>query len=104
MLEEQEENDDDSLDEMDKSIKVLNSKIKLHLSGTPYRILMGSEFTEEDIIAFYQFTDIADDQARWNEENLLKDEKYINNHCVYIKSVSALFNKKGDKNNQPYSL
>ena len=65
---------DDSLDEMDKSIKVLNSKIKLHLSGTPYRILMGSEFTEEDIIAFYQFTDIADDQARWNEENLLKDE------------------------------
>ena len=85
---------DDSLDEMDKSIKVLNSKIKLHLSGTPYRILMGSEFTEEDIIAFYQFTDIADDQARWNEENLLKDEvkEWDNPYYGFPQMVRFAFN------------
>jgi Eco57I restriction-modification methylase/Type III restriction enzyme, res subunit len=85
---------DDSLDEMDKSIKILNSKIKLHLSGTPYRILMGSEFTEEDIIAFYQFTDIADDQAKWNEENLLKDEvkEWDNPYYGFPQMVRFAFN------------
>ena len=49
--------------------KYLNSRIRLHLSGTPYRILMGSEFSKEDIIAFYQFTDIVKDQERWIKEN-----------------------------------
>ena len=62
------------IEEADKQIKTLKAKITLHLSGTPYRILMGSEFTKDDIIAFYQFTDIVKAQENWDKENLLKDE------------------------------
>ena len=57
-----------------EAIKVLDAKIKLHLSGTPYRILMGGEFKKEDIIAFCQFSDIVQAQEQWDKENLLKDE------------------------------
>ncbi|VXB70779.1 conserved hypothetical protein [Flavobacterium sp. 9AF] len=63
-----------SIDKIDEIEKALNAKIRIHLSGTPYRILMNSEFTDEDIIAFYQFTDIAEDQTQWDLENLNKDE------------------------------
>lgn len=62
------------IEEADKQIKALNAKITLHLSGTPYRILMGSEFKKEDIIAFYQFTDIVKEQEDWDKENILKDD------------------------------
>ena len=58
----------------EEAIKVLDAKIKLHLSGTPYRILMGGEFKREDIIAFCQFSDIVQAQEQWDKENLLKDE------------------------------
>lgn len=61
-------------EEADKQVKALNAKITLHLSGTPYRILMGSEFKKEDIIAFYQFSDIVKEQEDWDKENILKDD------------------------------
>lgn len=57
-----------------EQMKYLDAKIRLHLSGTPYRILMGSEFSKEDIIAFYQFTDIVKDQEQWIQENNAKAE------------------------------
>ena len=59
----------------DAAIKVLKAKNTIHLSGTPYRILMGSEFSKEDIIAFYQFTDIVNDQKKWDEENFALPEE-----------------------------
>ena len=62
------------IDEAEEQLKVLNAKIRLHLSGTPYRILMGSEFKKEDIIAFYQFTDIVNDQQKWIADNNKKPE------------------------------
>ena len=55
--------------------KVLKAKIKLHLSGTPYRILMGSEFQKEDIVSFCQFTDIVAAQKKWDAEHLGKTKK-----------------------------
>lgn len=58
----------------DEQIKQLKAKVRLHLSGTPYRILMGSEFSKEDIITFCQFSDIIKEQEKWDKENLLKDE------------------------------
>lgn len=64
---------DNSIDDLEIINKELKAKIRIHLSGTPYRILMNSEFQEEDIIAFYQFTDIAEDQEKWDKENLNKD-------------------------------
>ena len=57
------------VDEADNTIKTLKANITIHLSGTPYRILMGSEFKKEDIIAFYQFTDIVDEQKAWDVKN-----------------------------------
>ena len=59
----------------------LNARVKLHLSGTPYRILMRGEFPEEDIVAFCQYTDIIDAQAAWDRDHLGKrkgdtDEEY----------------------------
>ena len=49
--------EDENIDVSEANIKIkkINVKIRLHLSGTPYRILMGSEFEKEDIISFVQF-------------------------------------------------
>ncbi|MFI3262626.1 MAG: DEAD/DEAH box helicase family protein [Rikenellaceae bacterium] len=55
------QNEDKSYAKFEETKKSFNAKVKLHLSGTPYKILMGSEFTPEDIIAFYQFSDIVKD-------------------------------------------
>lgn len=67
---------DDAVDvgAADEEIKKLNAKIRLHLSGTPYRILMSSEFQKEDIISFVQFSDIVKEQEKWDQENLHKDD------------------------------
>lgn len=85
---------DNTLDELEDSVKVFNAKVRLHLSGTPYRILMGSEFTNDDIIAFYQFTDIAEDQEKWNKENLNKDDvrEWDNPYYGFPQMVRFAFN------------
>lgn len=77
--------------EIDKTFK---AKIKLHLSGTPYRILMGSEFEEEDIIAFYQFADIVQEQERWDEEHLLDDDykEWDNPYFGFPQMIRFAFN------------
>lgn len=56
-------------------LKVFHPKVSLHLSGTPYRILMGDEFKDEQIIAFYQFVDIVEAQKEWDDNNLSKGDK-----------------------------
>lgn len=60
--------------EQSGELKALNARVRIHLSGTPYRILMSSEFSEEDIIAFYQFSDIIEEQAEWDRQHLASDE------------------------------
>ena len=74
--------------------KVLKAKIKLHLSGTPYRILMSSEFTQDDIIAFYQFSDIVKDQETWDKENILSDDirEWDNPYYGFPQMVRFAFN------------
>ncbi len=71
----EEHSDDDFIeaDVAEEQLKSLDVKITLHLSGTPYRILMGSEFSKEDIIAFYQFSDIVKDKEEWDKAHLLDD-------------------------------
>lgn len=83
-----------SIDEVEKIEKSLNAKIRIHLSGTPYRILMNSEFTNDDIIAFYQFTNIAEDQAKWDLENLNKDEikEWDNPYYGFPQMIRFAFN------------
>jgi len=88
--------DVDSADEYDnnETLKTLKSKVRLHLSGTPYRILMGDEFTKDDIIAFYQFTDIVKDQENWNNKHLLEDDvkEWDNPYYGFPQMVRFAFN------------
>lgn len=85
---------DESLDELDETTKIINSKVRIHLSGTPYRILMNSEFEEDDIIAFYQFTNIAEDQEEWDKQNLNKDEvkEWDNPYYGFPQMIRFAFN------------
>jgi hypothetical protein len=78
----------------DLTTKSFNARVKIHLSGTPYRILMNSEFTSDDIIAFYQFSDIADDQKKWDEENLSKDDvkEWDNPYYGFPQMIRFAFN------------
>lgn len=59
--------------ENNEELKHLRANVRLHLSGTPYRLLMGSEFQKDDIIAFYQFSDIVKDKEKWDREHLDDD-------------------------------
>lgn len=56
--------------------KQIKTKVTLHLSGTPYRILMSNEFSDEDIIAAVQYADIVKAKQDWyaDRKNLDKDE------------------------------
>jgi hypothetical protein len=85
---------DETLEQLDETTKTLKSKVRIHLSGTPYRILMNSEFTNDDIIAFYQFTNIAEDQQLWNEQNLIKDDvkEWDNPYYGFPQMIRFAFN------------
>lgn len=84
----------ETLDQVEDAIKVLNTNIRLHLSGTPYRILMSDEFHKEDIIAFVQFTDIIDAQKQWDEEHLKADDcnEWDNPYYGFPQMVRFAFN------------
>ncbi len=85
--------DTDTVDDLGKisGLKPINARIKLHLSGTPYRILMGSEFTKQDIIAFVQFSDIYEAKMKWNADNLDKDE-WKNPYFGFPQMIRFAFN------------
>ena len=78
-----EQNDDDTISaeaakkEIDHFTDVT---VKLHLSGTPYRILARDEFKEKDIIGFYPYTRILEEKEKWNkkynDENEWKNPYY----------------------------
>lgn len=80
--------------EADKIVKKLNSKVRIHLSGTPYRILMSSEFESDDIIAFYQFTDIVKEQEEWDKEHILDDnyKEWDNPYYGFPQMIRFAFN------------
>ena len=67
--------DSKNAENMDAAIKAFKVNMTLHLSGTPYRILMGSEFDKKDVIAFCQFTDIVNAQKKWIADNNAKKEE-----------------------------
>lgn len=88
--------DDENIDisSAETEIKKLNAKIRLHLSGTPYRILMGSEFQKEDLIAFVQFSDIVKEQENWDKHNLKNDDvnEWDNPYFGFPQMVRFAFN------------
>ena len=88
--------DDDNVDVniAEEELKQINARIRLHLSGTPYRILMGSEFEKDDIISFVQFTDIVKEQEEWDKNNLYKDNinEWDNPYYGFPQMVRFAFN------------
>lgn len=82
------------INEAEEQLKILDAKIRLHLSGTPYRILMGSEFSKEDIIAFCQFSDIVQAQEEWDKEHSLSDDykEWENPYYGFPQMVRFAFN------------
>lgn len=86
-----EESTFDDLEQGLENIKSLKVDTTLHLSGTPYRILMGSEFKPEDIIAFYQFTDIIDDKEKWDKEHQ-EDNEWDNPYYGFPQMIRFAFN------------
>lgn len=84
----------ETLDQVDEAVKALNTKIRIHLSGTPYRILMSDEFHKEDIIAFVQFTDIIDAQTNWDDEHLKEDNcnEWDNPYYGFPQMIRFAFN------------
>lgn len=86
--------EENTISELDDNLKILDVDMTLHLSGTPYRILMGSEFEKEDIISFCQFSDIVEEQEKWNNENILNDEikEWDNPYFGFPQMVRFAFN------------
>lgn len=84
----------ETLDKVEDAVKVLNAEITIHLSGTPYRILMSDEFQKEDIIAFVQFTDIIDAQKQWDNEHLKDDDcnEWDNPYFGFPQMIRFAFN------------
>lgn len=84
----------ETLDQVEDAIKELHSKIRLHLSGTPYRILMSDEFKKEDIVAFVQYSDIIDAQQLWNDEHLKEDDydEWENPYYGFPQMIRFAFN------------
>lgn len=85
------------LEKLDAVLKILRSDVTLHLSGTPYRILMSGEFRDEDIICSCTFEDIAEAQQNWNIENSAKpaeqqQEEWQNPYFGFPEMVRFAFN------------
>lgn len=92
ILKQEKKHNDESVDDLIEQTRKLKSKVQLHLSGTPYRILMGSEFADEDIISYCQFTDILEASHKWDEENLDTKEEWENPYFGFPQMVRFAFN------------
>lgn len=66
---------DADFDKALENINSLNSNVKLHLSGTPYRILLSGEFSEADIVGKVQFTDILEKKNEWISDHVEEEEE-----------------------------
>ena len=54
-----------------------NPTIKLHLSGTPYKLVQMGRFKREDIIAQFGFADLMEEKEKWDKDAAPKSEAWI---------------------------
>lgn len=78
------DDDNETFEKLEKTVHGLNSRFKLHLSGTPYRILMGSEFSNEEIICKCTYPDLIDASKKWDEEYLEKPKSVEGNEDEFF--------------------
>ena len=88
------EDDFTETSEGDGVVKAFDADVvKLHLSGTPYRILMGSEFEKEDIVAFFQYSDIVAKKEKWdNDKRHMDEDEWKNPYYGFPEMVRFAFN------------
>ena len=55
--------------EFEKQHSKLQSKTKLHLSGTPYNLLYDKTFNSDNMIAAVQFSDILSEKEKWDKQH-----------------------------------
>ena len=55
--------------EFEKQHSKLQSKKKLHLSGTPYNLLYDKTFNSDNMIAAVQFSDILSEKEKWDKDH-----------------------------------
>ena len=91
ILKQEKKHNDESVEDLLEQTKQLKAKVQLHLSGTPYRILMGSEFTKDDIISYCQFTDIIKASQEWDAQNLDEKEEWENPYFGFPQMVRFAF-------------
>ena len=82
---------DESFDELENCIKVFSPRVKLHLSGTPYRILLDNEFENDDIVGMVQYSDIIGAKEKWDADNIDKDE-WENPYYGFPEMIRFAFN------------
>jgi hypothetical protein len=81
--------------------KFFDPKYMLHLSGTPYRILMGEEFQENEIIANFQYNDIIQARNDWFEdENNQNAEEWENPYFGFPEMIRFAFNPSASAKNK----
>lgn len=75
-----------------ENVKAIDTTYTLHLSGTPYRILMGNEFDNpKQIVGKVQFEEILEEKAKWFEEHL-EEPEWKNPYFGFPQMVRFAFN------------
>ena len=111
------------LEKFNKESTKLTANVRLHLSGTPYNLLYENKFTQKNIIATCQFSDILRDKEKWyethkkeidagviNPETGLPYEEYDNPYYGFPKMLRFAFNLPEEiqanllKDKQKYTL
>lgn len=83
---------DDTLDKLKTKLKLFTPRVTLHLSGTPYRILLDGEFQPEDIIANIQYRDILEAKKTWDDNYLDTQEEWENPYYGFPEMIRFAFN------------
>lgn len=83
---------DNTLDDLKEKLKLFTPRVTLHLSGTPYRILLDGEFQKEDIIANIQYRDIIEAKEAWDAENLDTQDEWKNPYYGFPEMIRFAFN------------
>lgn len=68
----EEDNDagtDEETEEAAERMLNLKNAVRLYLSGTPYKLLLGSKFKEKDIIAKFSFKELVGAKKKWAEDH-----------------------------------
>lgn len=98
--------DTERADLLDEELKYLRRNVTLHLSGTPYRILMTDEFKDDDLIACVRYPDIVKARDEWYEHHIdrKKDdgsdyEEWDNPYFGFPQMVRFAFNLNEDSLN-----